>query len=144
MHVSWAGVLSSLSLSVFLCFSWATHSFGCDSPLIALPGKSHKPLGWNVLSKALPLSLSLWEKTSRENSGVDNLSVISTSGTESLIPSNLSLRSHCDAPPRGLESVVRIWETNSKSKMMIRGSARWIFRAPQAFILLSQGQKIFC
>lgn len=64
---------------------WATH--GGDSPLIALPGTSRKPLGWNVLSKALPPCLQ--EKTSRENSGVDSLTVISTSGTESLIPSNL-------------------------------------------------------
>lgn len=77
-------------------------------------------------------SLSLGENKQRENSGVDKLSVISTSGTESLIPSNLCLWSHCNAPPEGLESMVRIWETNCKSKMMICDTARWISGAPQA------------
>lgn len=128
----------SLSLCAFLCSRWATHTHTHTLFWLWLTADSAardqsqaigmKSFKWSITS-------FFYERAGREKSGADSLSVISTSGTESLIPSNLSLWSPFNAPSRWPESVVRIWETHSESKMMIRDSAWMHDESPQHYRL---------
>lgn len=112
-----AGILSSLPLSGFLRLRWAAHIL-----LTVTHRRQHcqRPVTSHLDEKCWVKHYFFhWEKASREKSGVDNLPVISTSGTESLIPSNLSLWSHCNAPSRWPQC------TRWESEKLMADQTRW-------------------